>query len=152
MSRFVSRWLGGFTLIALLAAPLVAQTVTGTLEGTAVDKSGGALPGVTITVRNLETGLERVTLTNERGFYRAPFLPIGRYRVQAELGGFGTMVRENVPIQLNGTTVQNFTLGPSMSETVTVSADEPRSNVTDAEVKQTMTAREIMDRPNANVG
>jgi len=151
MARLLSR-LSLVVLILVVAAPLLAQTVTGTLEGTAVDKSGGALPGVTISIKNLETGLERITTTDEKGYYSATFLPIGRYRVQAELSGFGTMVRQNVPVQLNSSTVQNFTLDPALSETVTVSADAPRINVTDAEIKQTMTSQEIMDRPNANVG
>ncbi|MEK6375240.1 MAG: carboxypeptidase regulatory-like domain-containing protein [Acidobacteriota bacterium] len=152
MARFLSRSCVVLVFALLVSAPLIAQTVSGNLEGTAVDKSGGTLPGVTISVKNLETGLERNTLTDSKGFYSAPFLQIGRYRVQAELSGFGTMIRQNVPIRLNETTVQNFVLDPAMSETVTVSADAPRVNVTDAEVKQTMTSQEIMDRPNANGG
>jgi Carboxypeptidase regulatory-like domain/TonB-dependent Receptor Plug Domain len=152
MARLLFRSCVVIALVLILVPSLFAQTVTGTLEGTAVDKSGGAIPGVTISIKNLETGLERVITTDAQGRFSAPFLPIGRYRVQAELSGFGTMVRQNVPVQLNTTTVQNFTLDPALSETVTVSADAPRINVTDAEIKQTMTSQEIMDRPNANMG
>ena len=148
MSRFLSRSLFVFILAVLLLPQLDAQTVTGNLEGTALDKSGGALPGVSVSAKNLETGLERSTLTDAKGFYSAPFLQIGRYRVQAELSGFGTMVRQNVPVSLNQTSVQNFVLDPAMSETVTVSADAPQINVTDAEIKGTLTEREIMNKPN----
>jgi outer membrane receptor protein involved in Fe transport len=148
MARFLSRSCVLFLISLVVSSPLVAQTVTGNLEGTALDKSGGALPGVTIGVKNLETGLERDTVTDAKGFYSAPFLPIGRYRVQAELSGFGTMVRQNVPLRLNETTVQNFVLDPAMSETVTVSADAPRVNTTDAEIKGTLTEREIVNKPN----
>src|SRR2546430_2476715 len=103
MTRSISHWLGSLILAISLCSPLIAQTVTGTLEGTVADRSGGGLPGVTLGIKNLETGLERVTLTGPKGFYSAPFLPIGRYRLQAELAGFGVMVRQNVPIRLNET-------------------------------------------------
>ena len=117
--------------VAILLFPLVtsAQTVTGTMSGTVMDRSGGALPGTTITIRNVETGLERIVQTNASGFFSAPFLPVGRYNVTAELSGFGTLARHNVGVELNQTTVQDFKLAPAVSETVTVSADAPRVDV-----------------------
>jgi hypothetical protein len=135
------------SLLLLLPLSAFAQTVTGTMNGTVTDKSGGSLPGVTVTIRNVETGLERNVETNSAGFFNAPFLPIGRYNVSAALQGFGTMFRKNVGIELNQTTVQDFVLEPAMSETVTVSADAPRVDVTDGEVKQTMRAKEIETLP-----
>ena len=65
-----------------------SQAVNGTIEGTIVDESGAALPGVSVTVANLDTGDTRVVVTNEAGVYRAPLLPLGPYRVAAELQGF----------------------------------------------------------------
>lgn len=137
-------------LLALVAVPLYSQTVTGTMQGTITDRSGARLPGVTITVRNIETGLERIATTNSEGFFNATFLPVGRYRVVAELSGFAPMRRENVPVNLNQTTVQDFMIDPAMTETITVSADAPRINVTDGEVKQTMRSEEIMTMPAAS--
>src|SRR5690348_12390511 len=90
-----------FVVASLLAFPALSQTVTGTMKGTVADRSGGALPGVTITVRNAEIGLERVVVTGRDGTYNAPFLPIGKYNVQAELSGFGTTRHENVRVDLN---------------------------------------------------
>ena len=137
-------------LLSFLATTIHAQTVTGTLQGRVSDRSGAVLPGVTITIRNLETGLERVVTTDSQGFFNAPFLPLGRYRVSAELAGMGTMRRDNVPVQLNQTTVQEFVLDPSMEETITVNADAPRINVTDGEIKQTLQAEQITDVPSAS--
>ncbi len=136
--------------LLLLAAPLFAQTVTGTMTGTVADRSGGGLPGVTVTIRNMDTGLERIAVSNETGFFSAPFLPAGRYQVTAELSGFGGVKRQNVRVELNQTTVQDFVLDPAMSETVTVTADAPRINVTDGEIKQTMRSEEIMALPQTN--
>ena len=47
-----------------------------------------AIPGVTVTITNTDTGLERAVVTNENGLYRAPLLPLGTYKVVAELQGF----------------------------------------------------------------
>lgn len=133
-----------------IALPGLAQTVTGTIQGTVADRSGGVVPGVTVTIRNSETGLQRVVVTNEAGFFNAPFLPIGRYEVGAELAGFGQSRRSDVRVGLNQTTLQDFILDPAVTENVTVTADAPRINVSDGEIKQTMRAEEIMAIPQAN--
>ena len=80
-------------LLTVLAIPLAAQTITGTMNGTVSDRTGALLPGVTVTIRNADTGLERVVTTNEAGFFNVPYLPIGRYSVSAELAGLGTARR-----------------------------------------------------------
>jgi len=65
-------------LTSVVPALAVAQStaVNGTIEGTVLDASGGVLPGVPITVTNVDTGALRVVVTNERGLYRAPLLPL----------------------------------------------------------------------------
>jgi len=52
-----------------LTAPAFAQSqgANGAIEGTVVDSSGGVLPGVTVTISNIDTGLERSMITNEKG-------------------------------------------------------------------------------------
>src|SRR5258708_9675766 len=123
-------------VVGSLGIPLAAQTVTGTMRGTTTDRSGGTLPGVTITIRNVETGLERIVITDKAGSYNAPFLPIGRYNVQAELSGFGTMGHNDVRIDLNETSVQDFILAPAMHETVPVAVDAPPLDGTHDQVKK----------------
>ncbi|HVE73344.1 MAG TPA: TonB-dependent receptor [Thermoanaerobaculia bacterium] len=146
----MSRLWKTLALSLLLALPALSQTVTGTMQGTVSDRSGGVLPGVTVTIRNSETGLTRIVVTNEAGFFNAPFLPLGLYDVGAELAGFGSSRRSNVRVDLNQTTAQDFLLDPAVTETVTVTADAPRINVADGEIKQTMRSEEIMAIPQAN--
>ena len=61
------------------ALPAAAQStaINGSIEGVVTDDSGAVLPGVTVTVVNLDTGDTRVVVTNESGLYRAPLLPLG---------------------------------------------------------------------------
>lgn len=139
--------------VILLALPFAAggQTVTGTIQGTVTDTDEGALPGVSIGIRNVETGHDRDIVTNEKGFYSAPFLPIGRYRVVATLSGFGTVNREGVQVELNRTSVVDFRLDPRMTEAITVSGEAPIINSINAEIKGSLTAEQIIEKPTAPV-
>ncbi len=82
-----------------LTPPAWSQTVTGTVQGTVTDTTAAPVPGATVTIRNVETGLVREVVTNERGFYNAPFLPIGRYKVSATLAGFGSVTRDKIDVR-----------------------------------------------------
>ncbi len=86
--------------LALSAGPAFAQSqaANGTIEGTVADSSGGVLPGVTVTVTNVDTGLERSLVTNIDGQYRGLLLPLGRYRVAAELQGFKTFEQTGITL------------------------------------------------------
>lgn len=150
MSHLTRQWTLASLVVLLLAIPLFGQTVTGTMNGTVSDSTGGALPGVTVTITNAETSLARIAVTDASGFYNAPFLPVGRYNVNAQLAGFGSQTRNGVRIDLNQTTVSDFILDPALTDSVTVTADAPRINVTDGEIKQTMRTEEIMSIPQAN--
>src|SRR5688500_10070428 len=112
---------GLFVAVMLaIATSAAAQTVSGTIQGTVTDTSGAVLPGVTITVTQVETGTQRAIATNGEGIYNAPFLQIGRYTVKAELSGFGTVVRQNIDVRLNDTRVIDIKLNPSVTQEVTV--------------------------------
>lgn len=134
-------------LVIGLATPLMAQTVTGNIQGQVTDAGGAPLPGVTVSARNMETGLERVSNTNEAGLYVLPYLPLGNYRVTAILEGLGQQTKQGVEVGLNFTRVVNFTLAAQLQETVTVVAEQPRINTVNAEIKQTLSAQQIIDKP-----
>jgi hypothetical protein len=139
--------------VAAAGVPAAAQTVTGTIQGTVVDTSGGVLPGVTVSIVQTATGAERTVVTNEVGFYGAPYLPIGPYRLTATLSGFGTILREGITLGLNDTRVVDFAMSPAaVAETVTVRGEAPPINKTSAEIKGSLTAEQIMDKPTLSAG
>ncbi len=103
-----------------------AQTSGGTLIGRVQDKSGAALPGVTITATQKDTGLVRTTVTEADGSFRLPTLPVGLYTVQAELNGFATVTTENVRLNVATQREINVEMNPStVSETINVVAEAP---------------------------
>ncbi|MCA1635876.1 MAG: carboxypeptidase-like regulatory domain-containing protein, partial [Acidobacteria bacterium] len=132
-----------FTCLSLLLVctfSTQAQTVTGTLQGTISDSNGAVVPGATILIRNVETGQERTLTTNDEGFYLATFLPLGKYNVTATSKGFGNVQREGVEVTLNQTYVSDFTLNPTVGDTVTVTTEVAPINTSNAEIKGSLTA------------
>jgi outer membrane receptor protein involved in Fe transport len=152
MGNAVLRGLLFLFLCLAMALPAAAQTVTGTIQGTVADTSGGVLPGVSVTIRSSDTGAVRTVVTNEAGFYSAPFLQIGTYAVTAELTGFGAVTRDGVKLGLNEARVVDFTLDPKVTDSVTVRGDVAPISLTRAEVKSSLTSEQIMDKPTLNAG
>jgi hypothetical protein len=137
-------------LCLVLAAPLFAQSqaANGSIEGTVVDTSGGVLPGVTVTVTHIDTGAERSVVTNDKGRYRALLLPLGTYRVVAELPGFKRFEQTGVKLSVGQTAVVNVTLGVgAVSETITVNADSPLLDTARIDIGHTMSDQEVHNLP-----
>lgn len=109
-------------------SPALAQStaINGTIEGTIKDEQGAVLPGVTVTVSNVDTGDQRVVVTNESGLYRAPLLSLGTYQVVVELQGFKKVERTGISLRAGQTAVIDFALTVgAVAETITVTADSP---------------------------
>ena len=101
-------------LVSVLAITLLGTALASAQEasvvGTIADESKAVLPGVTVTATNLETGGQTVAVTDERGEYRLPKLPPGRYKVQAELSGFATVVMPVVELLVGQNATVPFAL------------------------------------------
>ncbi len=134
-----------------LTAPAFAQSqgANGAIEGTVSDSSGGVLPGVTVTITNLDTGASRTVVTNEKGLYRAPLLTLGKYSVVAELQGFKKFEGSGIQLSVGRTAVVNATLTVGqMSETITVSgSDLPTLDVARIDIGHTMSDLEVHNLP-----
>ena len=130
------------------AAAAQGQAINGTIEGSVVDDSGGVLPGVTVTVSNTDTGDSRVVVTNESGVFRAPLLPLGSYRVSAELQGFRRYEQTGVALSAGQVAVINVKLGVgALSEVVSVTAEAPVVDFGRIEQGRVLNEREIQTLP-----
>src|SRR6266478_2517355 len=134
-------------LLVIGAAPLFAQS-TATIVGVVRDSGGALLPGATVTVRNVDTGLTRSGPTGEEGAYRFPALPVGPYEIRAELAGFRTTVRSGVRLLVGQEAVIDMMLElGSIQETVTVTAETPLVETTTSGLGAVITAAEIAALP-----
>src|SRR5256885_13762270 len=86
----------GVFLLLLFMSIAFAQLDTGTISGTVSDQTGAAVPGASVAIKNVDTGIVRRLVTNEAGRYEAVALPIGTYEVTASLAGFQTFVRGGI--------------------------------------------------------
>jgi Carboxypeptidase regulatory-like domain/TonB dependent receptor-like, beta-barrel len=137
-------------LLGMAPVPVRAQSqaTNGTIEGTIVDPSGAVLPGVSVTVTNVDTGIDRVVVTNEKGLFRAPLLPLGNYKVAAELQGFKRFEKTGITLSVGETAVVNATMSVGqVSEVVNVSGDSPALNTARIDIGHTMSDTEVHNLP-----
>jgi hypothetical protein len=147
MLRFLMA--GVLILGVVISAAAQSQAANGAIEGTIVDTSGGVLPGVTVTITNAETGAERSVVTNENGLYRSQLLPLGTYRVVAELPGFKKYEESNIKLGVGQTVVVNATLSVGqVSELITVNAgDRPVLNSAKIDAGRNLSEVEMKNLP-----
>jgi hypothetical protein len=150
MRRTVRGLLPALVAIGLLLGDVnsAAQIATATLAGVIRDETGGALPGVTVTVRSVATGAVRAATTDASGRYRVTALDPGEYEVRAELANFRSAVRTGVILTVGGTT--DVEIGMSVgaiTEQVTVVTQAPLIETSAVEMSRVVSAAEIESLP-----
>ncbi|MEJ7847120.1 MAG: TonB-dependent receptor [Pyrinomonadaceae bacterium] len=140
--------LTGLVTVGFYQVSAQSQALNGQIEGVITDANGAALPNVTITARNTQTGTERKTTTDESGVYRFPLLPLGNYQMTVEAASFKRLVRDGITL----TTGQNATVDMSLEiggleDTVTITSDAPIADPGKIDVGRVMNAREVQNLP-----
>ena len=135
--------------LLLCATPLLGQTFRGTILGTVTDPQGAVVSGAKVTVRNVNTGLERTTQTSDDGSYSVPELPIGTYTVTVTQSGFRTAVTSGVAVDVAAEKRVDVALkAGSVSEKVEVSGEAlPLVETTSAQLGGTLTTETIENIP-----
>ena len=148
-----STLLRGFLSTALFLAaltPAFAQGTTGSVNGTVTDNSGAVLPGVTVTATGPAVMGVQTAVTNEQGQYRFPTLPPGTYRLEYQLAGFGTVVRDQIVVSIGFTATINVQLQvATLNETVTVTGASPVVDTQNTNIQTNFTQEMIKSLPNA---
>src|SRR5688572_8168690 len=112
--------------IVLAASSALAQQTTGNISGRIVDDQGAAVPGVTVTGRNVQTGFTRSDVSDGEGVYRLPALPVGTYDITAELQGFSKVENKAIVLSVGQTLDIGMTLKVAgLQEAVTVTGETP---------------------------
>ena len=141
-----------FLFAVLLSWPATAfsQQIYGRLEGAASDAQGLVLPGVTVTLESDELVTARTATTDVDGSYRFAQLTAGSYTLTFELGGFQTVVNEDI-IVVGGSTYEiNATMAiATVAETITVTGESPVVDVKSTGVSATFDTTQLEDVPSA---
>ena len=128
----------------------IAQSQTGTtsLRGTITDKSGGAIPGVKVTLKNAALSFERTTTTGSTGQYEFLALPPGTYELAVEKQNFQRYLQSNLQLLVNSPATQEVQLQVgSSTETVEVSSQAEMLNTTDASLGNAFSERQVKELP-----
>ncbi len=141
-----------FAIVALMICSVgvfaQSQATTGTIQGTIVDPNGAVVSGATVNVKNVETGFERTVTTNADGFFTAPLLPLGRYRVTTDASGFSKSVLENVDVNIGQTLSVRIDMKiGSATVTVDVSAEADAVDTARTELSSQINERSVENLP-----
>src|ERR1700722_34222 len=107
MSRCVSAL---FSTVLIGGSYVALGAVTGTVSGTIVDQTGGAVPGSKITITNVAQGFKNNATTDSKGEYTFPSLPVGRYDLHVEARGFHAVTRSSIAVDLDAVLKIDFVL------------------------------------------
>jgi hypothetical protein len=122
--QFIRRFLVATVLLSASALLPVRADVTATILGNSRDSTGAVVPGVKVTATNVDTNLSQTTLTDAAGEYRFLSLPVGTYRVDAELSGFQKFTTGNIILAVDQQRRVDITLQVgSVQESVEVQAN-----------------------------
>jgi len=114
---------GGPAAIVLVFAGLISVSPafaqsTGTIQGTITDPTSAPIPNASVTVREENTGQERVIAADSAGVYFVPSLPVGTWRVEVKASGMAPTSAPHVVLSVGTTVVQNFSLTVASASTI----------------------------------
>jgi hypothetical protein len=135
-------------LLMGLSSLLSAQVLpVGSVDGTVKDPTGSAMPGVNITLKNVDTGVSSSTTTNDTGYYFFRLVNPGAYEVSAEKTGFkrGT---QQIPVRTGIRSTADFSLEIGrVTESVSVTAQAPLLETSTSAISRNIQERTIQDIP-----
>ena len=128
---------------------LAQGETTSAIVGQVRDTTSAVVPGATVAIVNLETGLRRSAKTDDAGRFNFPQLKPGTYSVKAEAQGFEPQQNDNVISGLGQKQTVDFTLKVARSnETVEVNSEAPLINPENANTSTTLNTSALEDLPN----
>src|SRR6185295_4166398 len=135
-------------LLTAIATPSAAQNIGATLQGLVTDEQKAVLPGVTVTITNVDTGIVRTVVTDATGWYRAAALTPGTYELTTDLSGFITYKRSGLTLTTGQEPRIDVMLQvASVKETVQVVAAAPLVDTTKNTLGLTVTRKDLDSIP-----
>jgi hypothetical protein len=135
-------------LIVVACGAACAQISTGTINLELTDTTGAVLPAVTVSLTHTATGTTREGTTNERGQYRASFMPIGDYTITATLQGFKRQTMRGLNLRVDQDANVSITLQPGeVRETIEVTGAMPLLESSSSAIGQVIDNKKILDLP-----
>ena len=146
-SSSLLRYIRATFLLLTMSTSLFAQA-DAEIGGTITDPSGAVIPGVSVTVTNVDTGVARATVANDLGFFIIPLLQPGNYQIELTNEGFRPIMQTGLTLHVNEQARLDFTMEVgAVTEQVTVTADTPLLETATATRGQVIDNQKIVDLP-----
>ncbi|GGH05576.1 TonB-dependent receptor [Silvibacterium dinghuense] len=143
--------LGAAVLAVALGAggtSLFAQSMNaGDIRGTITDATGAVIPGATVTVLNVDTGVSKSFTSDGAGVFDTGSIVTGNYTVTFSKDGFEQLVRGPITLQVGYSTVNGNLKVGEVSQKVIVNTDIPLLQTESGEQKTTLDAKSMAQLP-----
>ncbi len=136
-----------FMMLQIMVSTACYAQFNGSLQGSVQDTKGAAIPGASITLVMVDTGVTQKTTSNGEGIYHIDSLAPGNYTVSATAQGFS---QAQVSFKLTTYQVRNISLTLAVGKvasTVTVTSQAPLLDTSDSRFQETLGATALEDLP-----
>ncbi len=148
-ARSWTMWFLNVWFVLVAATSLAAQDTRGNINGTVRDEQG-VVPGATVRITNIDTNQTQQLVTNNTGYFEAPLLAAGNYRVSVEMPGFKTLEQTGVVLSVGQSLSLSLTLEVgAITESVEVTARAPLLDTTSVSSGQNFDSAMIAGLPMA---
>jgi Carboxypeptidase regulatory-like domain/TonB dependent receptor len=134
-------WLG------FVGVSTAQSTNSGDISGIVTDTTGAPIPGATVTVLNIATGVSKELLTNDAGVYDTSSIVVGTYKITFSKQGFGSLVRSSISLEVGNTNVNAQLSVGSVTQEVVVTTDIPLLKTENGEQSTTLSAETLQALP-----
>jgi len=139
------------SLISLFFGLAVGQSrQSGEIRGTVTDQSQAVLPGVTVAITNVSTGVVQTVTTDASGVYDAPYVAPGEYSLTFSKASFKTLVRDGIVLHVQTITINAALDVGTSSEKVTVTATQPDLETETTDINSRFNSDLVADAPSIN--
>ena len=135
-----------FMVLAVVGS-ISAQTFRGAILGTVTDPNGAVVPEATVTAKNVATGIERSTVTDEFGNYSLPELQTGTYEVTVQKSGFQISKVTGAVVEVSAEKRVDVVMAVAGSEATVVIASSTQVETTTNTLGGTISTRQVADLP-----
>ena len=135
-------------VFCLLSFQVASAGVTGSISGIVTDKSDAVVAGAEVTAHSVETGIERVVVTDQKGFYSFLALPVGAYTISVRKDGFKEFHHTGIAIDANSAVRADARLQVgSVHEEMTVSSDTVRVETANTQMGEVIGSTKMESLP-----
>jgi hypothetical protein len=135
-------------LILLSSAPRLHAQVSASITGVITDTSGARVPAAAISVKNVETGAVRTTVSDNTGRYQVLALPVGEYEMRVSKTSFREQIRSGIHLAVGQEAGVDLTMQVGeVKQQVTVAADAPIVNTTTRDISGLVGERQVKELP-----